>query len=143
MFRPGWRFFPVPALAALVVLGLGSGGLSLAGLRASSGLPLISAAHAAAGFLSIAEDVPLMPGLAESPDAATVFDKPSGRIAHTEAKGKVAAAAVRKFYADTLPQLGWQNVGPEHYRREMEQLRLSVTGRDGALTVRFELLPNQ
>lgn len=148
MFRPGWRFFPVPALAALVVLGLGSGGLSLAGLRASSGLPLISGAliggaRAAAGFLSIAEDVPLMPGLAESPDAATVFDKPSGRIAHTEAKGKVSAAAVRKFYADTLPQLGWQNIGPEHYRREMEQLRLSVTGRDGALTVRFELLPNQ
>lgn len=143
MFRPGWRFFPVPALAALVVLGLGSGGLSLAGLRASSGLPLISGAQAAAGFLSIAEDVPLMPGLAESPDAATVFDKPSGRIAHTEARGKVSAAAVRKFYADTLPQLGWQSVGPEHYRREMEQLRLSVTGRDGALTVRFELLPNQ
>ncbi|WP_409766353.1 hypothetical protein [Ferrovibrio sp.] len=148
MFRPGWRFFPVPALAALVVLGLGSGGLSLAGLRASSGLPLISDAlignaRAAAGFLSIAEDVPLMPGLAESPDAATVFDKPSGRIAHTEAKGKVSVAAVRKFYADTLPQLGWQNIGPEHYRRETEQLRLSVTGRDGALTVRFELLPNQ
>ncbi|MFN4164898.1 MAG: hypothetical protein ACK4FJ_11020 [Ferrovibrio sp.] len=84
-----------------------------------------------------------MPGLAESPDAATVFDKPSGRIAHTEAKGKVSVAAVRKFYADTLPQLGWQNIGPEHYRRETEQLRLSVTGRDGALTVRFELLPNQ
>ena len=148
MFRPGWRFFPVPALAALVVLGLGSGGLSLAGLRASSGLPLIPGvligdARAAAGFLSIAEDVPLMPGLAESPDAATVFDKPSGRIAHTEAKGKVSAAAVRKFYADTLPQLGWQNIGPEHYRRETEQLRLSVAGRDGALTVRFELLPNQ
>lgn len=153
MFRPGWRFFPVPALAALVVLGLGSGGLSLAGLRASSGLPLaavtliggalIGDARAAAGFLSIAEDVPLMPGLAESPDAATVFDKPSGRIANTEAKGKVSAAAVRKFYADTLPQLGWQSVGPEHYRRETEQLRLSVTGRDGALTVRFELLPNQ
>lgn len=142
MFRPGWRFFPVPALAALVVLGLGSGGLSLAGLRASSGL-LIGGAHAAAGFLSIAEDVPLMPGLAESPETATVFDKPSGRIAHTEARGKVSAAAVRKFYADTLPQLGWQNVGPEHYRRETEQLRLSVTGRDGALTVRFELLPNQ
>jgi hypothetical protein len=148
MFRPGWRFFPVPALAALVVLGLGSGGLSLAGLRASSGHPLVTVAliggaHAAAGFLSIAEDVPLMPGLAENPETATVFDKPSGRIAHTEAKGKVSAAAVRKFYADTLPQLGWQNVGPEHYRRETEQLRLSVTGRDGALTVRFELLPNQ
>lgn len=148
MFRPGWRFFPVPALAALVVLGLGSGGLSLAGLRASSGHllvfgALIGDARAAAGFLSIAEDVPLMPGLAESPEAATVFDKPSGRIANTEAKGAVTAAAVRQFYAATLPQLGWQNAGAERYRRENEQLRISFTGRDGALIVRFELLPNQ
>src|SRR5690606_21905750 len=73
MFRPGWRFFPVPALAALFVLGAPAiGGLELAGIRAS-----LSEAHAAAGFLSIAEDVPLMPGLAENADAAAVFDKPS------------------------------------------------------------------
>ncbi|WP_409742524.1 hypothetical protein [Ferrovibrio sp.] len=103
----------------------------------------IAQAQAAAGFLSIAEDVPLMPGLAESPEAATVFDKPSGRIANTEAKGAVTAAAVRQFYAATLPQLGWQSAGAERYRREAELLRLSFTGRDGALTVRFELLPNQ
>lgn len=143
MFRPGWSLFPVPALAALAILALGLDGLSLAGIRASSSGLLVSGARAAAGFLSIAEDVPLMPGLAESPDVATVFDKPSGRIANTEARGAVTAAAVRQFYAATLPQLGWETVAPERYRRETEQLRLSFTGRDGALTVRFELLPNQ
>lgn len=143
MFRPGWRRRPVPALAALVVIGLSLGGLSLAGIRASISGAWAADPRPAAGFLSIAEDVPLMPGLAESPDAATVFDKPAGRIANTEAKGAVAAAAVRQFYAATLPQLGWETLAPERYRREAEQLRLSFTGRDGALTVRFELLPNQ
>lgn len=144
MFRPGWRFFPVPALAALFVLvaplmgGVAIGGLALAGIRAS-----LSDAQAAAGFLSIAEDVPLMPGLAENADAAAVFDKPSGRIANAEAKGAVTANAVRQFYAATLPQLGWQALGTEQYRRERERLRFSFVGRDGALTVRFELLPDQ
>lgn len=144
MFRPGWRSFPVPALAALFVLvtplmgGVVIGGLALAGIRAS-----LSEAHAAAGFLSIAEDVPLMPGLAENADAAAVFDKPSGRIASTEAKGAVTASAVRQFYAATLPQLGWTRQDSEQYRRDKEQLRLGFVGRDGALTVRFELAPHQ
>ncbi len=139
MFRPGWRLLPRPALAALFVIGgLAAGGLALAGIRAS-----LSEAHAAAGFLSIAEDVPLMPGLAENADAAAVFDKPSGRIASTEAKGAVTAKAVRDFYASTLPQLGWTRQTSEQYRREKEQLRFGFAGRDGALTVRFELAPNQ
>ncbi len=149
MFRPGWRFFPVPALAALFVLvaplmgGVAIDGLALAGIRASLSDGLISPARAAAGFLSIAEDVPLMPGLAENADAAAVFDKPSGRIANAEAKGAVTANAVRQFYAAALPQLGWQALGTEQYRRERERLRFSFVGRDGALTVRFELLPDQ
>jgi hypothetical protein len=149
MFRPGWRLVPVPALAALFVLagplagGPVIGGLELAGIRASLSEALIPGARAAAGFLSIAEDVPLMPGLAENADAATVFDKPSGRIANAEAKGAVTANAVRQFYAATLPQLGWQALGTEQYRRERERLRFSFAGRDGALTVRFELLPDQ
>lgn len=118
-------------------------GLGLAGSRASLSHGLIPQARAAAGFLSIAEDVPLMPGLAENADAATVFDKPSGRIASTEAKGAVTVSQVRQFYASTLPQLGWTRQDTEQYRREKEQLRLGFVGRDGALTVRFELAPSQ
>lgn len=128
MFSPGWSRFRSLMLAAL---------LALAGMVASI------SSHAAGVFLSIAEDVPLMPGLTESIETATVFDKPSGRIAATEARGAVTASAVRQFYASTLPQLGWKPVGPEQYRREAEQLRIGISGRDGAaLTVRFELLPN-
>src|SRR3546814_7081615 len=56
------------------------------------------------------EDLPLMPGLAEIADAATVFDAPQGRIVESYAAGTVAAAEIRSFYAQTLPQLGWTAV---------------------------------
>ncbi len=121
----------------------------LAAVLALAGLAAISVsgpppAAARAAFLSIAEDVPLMPGLTEIPDTATVFDKPAGRIASTEARGAVSAASVRQFYAATLPQLGWQSVGPTSFRREAELLQLTLTGGSNAmLTVRFELRPNQ
>src|SRR3546814_8691143 len=69
------------------------------------------------------EDLPLMPGLAEIADAATVFDAPQGRIVESYAAGTVAAAEIRSFYAQTLPQLGWTAVdagqaGPLEFRRE-------------------------
>jgi hypothetical protein len=130
MVRPGRSRFATLMLAAT---------LALAGLSANLATP--GPLQAAPGFLSIAEDVPLMPGLAENADAATVFDKPTGRIGSTEAKGGVTAAAVRQFYAASLPQLGWQPAGADLYRREAEQLKIGFAGRDGALTVRFELLP--
>lgn len=133
MFRPGWSRFRSPMLAA---------SMALAGFAASLGLA--ASVWAGSQFLSITEDVPLMPGLAESAETATVFDKPAGRIATTEAVGPVTASAVKRFYVETLPQLGWQVLAPDLFRREAERLRLSFSGRDGtALTVRFELLPNQ
>ena len=117
--------------------------LALAGFAATP-IPGPASAAASAAFLSIAEDVPLMPGLTEIPDTATVFDKPSGRIASTEARGAVSAASVRDFYAATLPQLGWKSVSPTSFRREAELLQLTLTaGSNAALTVRFELRPNR
>jgi hypothetical protein len=146
MSRPGWRFLPVPALAACLGLGLSAGaGLPLAGFRASpwnvSGF--IGAAQAAEAFLSVADDIPLMAGLAENTDAATVFDKPAGRIVTAEASGAVAIAAVKQFYAATLPQLGWQPAGDSQWRRDAEQLRLGISSAGGRVTVRFEILPIQ
>src|SRR3546814_2101394 len=67
------------------------------------------------------EDLPLMPGLAEIADAATVLDAPQGRIVESYAPGTVAAAEFRSFYAQSLPQLGWTAVdagqaGPLEFR---------------------------
>lgn len=129
MSNPGRRHFLALALAAVC---------APAGLLASKSQ---GQARGAEVFLSVADDLPLMPGLAEDKDAATLFDKPGGRILTAEAKGAVSRQAVAKFYADTLPQLGWRMLAADYFRREEEQLRLSYDGRDGALIVRFELVP--
>jgi hypothetical protein len=100
------------------------------------------AAHPADRFLRGIEDLPLMPGLAETPDAGVVFDTPSGRIVQTEASGRVSRDRVLTFYAETLPQLGWHALAPGLFRREDEELRIEFdeAGEPG-VTVRFALSP--
>ncbi len=92
-------------------------------------------------YLSAVADLPLMPGLAELPEAGWVFDQPSGRIVEAYAQGAVSRAAVRSFYLDTLPNLGWRAKAEALFQREGEELRLDISGDDGALVVRFTLQP--
>ena len=58
-------------------------------------------------------DVPVSPGLSELPGRAYMFDQPEGRIAETAAALRPGTdpGAVRTFYAETLPQMGWM-AGP-------------------------------
>lgn len=121
-------FRPPPAalvLAAALVLGL-------PGATAGNG----------AGFVGGIEDLPLMPGLVEAPEAGMVFDTAAGRIVETYATGPASVARVVDFYAATLPQLGWRRRGEAAFGREGELLRLEfLPGPDGELTVRFSLSP--
>jgi hypothetical protein len=87
------------------------------------------------------QDLPLMPGLTEVADAGVVFDTPTGRIVEAYARGRVSARAVRAFYAETLPQLGWKRTALNEFEREGERLRLEFTVRNNALTVSFRLAP--
>jgi hypothetical protein len=105
--------------------------------------PLVAGAGEA--FLTSIEDVPLPPGLTESANGGVVFDSPSGRIVEAAATGALAADQVAKFYAETLPQLGWQDSGKLTFKRDNETLRITVEpGRHSApLTVRFNLAPNR
>jgi hypothetical protein len=93
------------------------------------------------GFLAGTEDVPLMPGLHNEPNTLVVFDKPQGRIVEAEARGKVTRAAVEKFYAASLPELGWKADGPDGWQRDEEELRIDFKGHDGDLRVAFSLAP--
>ena len=115
--------------------------LSLA--LASWALPADSGARAEGHgvYLTAVADLPLMPGLAELPEAGWVFDQPSGRIVEAYAQGQVSRAAVRSFYLDTLPNLGWRAKAEALFQREGEELRLDISGDDGALIVRFTLQP--
>ena len=92
-------------------------------------------------FLSNLDDIPLMPGLAERKELAVSFDKPEGRIVEAYAEGQLSPAAVTKFYATTLPQLGWRSQGNNRFAREGEELLLNLTPAANKLTVQFSLSP--
>lgn len=99
----------------------------------------------AEGFLGAIPDLPLMAGLTELTQRGVVFDQAGGRIVEAYAEGPVAAAAVRRFYGETLPQLGWQALGSgadgDSYGREDERLEVVILGESGGTLVRFTLKP--
>lgn len=108
-----------------------------------AGLPALAATR----FLTGSEDVPLMDGLAEVADTSTIFDTPGGRIVEVDAKGAVAAADILRYYAESLPALGWvaDPVGENAsltFRRGAEILVITIMGEPGAGgVVRFNLRP--
>lgn len=104
------------------------------------------AAPAAAGakFLSVIEDLPLMPGLVEDTASAMSFDGPTGRIVEAYAAGGVDAGAIATFYSETLPQLGWRAGAAGEYGRDGEVLRIDIGPAEAAgngAGVRFTLRP--
>jgi hypothetical protein len=102
--------------------------------------PLQSSAAAASAFLNELEDLPLPPGLTEMP-GGVLFDSPTGRIVEASAQGETGAEAVLAFYAQALPELGWQKVGPSAYRRDNELLKIEVDSKHRPLLVRFSVVP--
>ena len=102
---------------------------------------LIGAARAENRFLPGMEDMPLAPGLSVVEDASLAFDSPSGRIVEAYAAGKVLPEAIRKFYAETLPALGWQPAGEDGYTREAERLDLDLFVKEGVTTLRMTVRP--
>ena len=102
---------------------------------------------AALGFVDGFDELPLMPGLFSVADEALTFDKPAGRIVQAAARGAVDIEAVRKFYGETVPQLGWRRAGGDRFVRDGEALLLDfrpappdAAGRP-QVTVRFLLSP--
>jgi hypothetical protein len=92
-------------------------------------------------FVPGTEDLPLMRELAAVQGTDVVFDKPEGRIVEATARGKVSRSAVRSFYDETLPQLGWKAaLSPDSWTRETETLHLDFQGRDDDLWVTFSLV---
>lgn len=99
-------------------------------------------AAAEAAFVAGTEDLPLMPGLRQVPDAGMVFETSQGRIVEAYAAGPVTADQVRAFYGATLPQLGWRPAADgAGFRREGETLRIEVLPGPPPRTVRFRIAP--
>ncbi len=95
----------------------------------------------AGAFVDGFEDLPLMPGLTSVPAASVSFDAAAGRIVVAFAEGGVRMPAVRAFYSETLPQLGWTPDGTGRWTREGEVLTLDTVVEGDGLVVRFELAP--
>ena len=113
------------------------------GLGALVGGGRAAVAESPGAFVSTIEDLPLMDGLVEE-EGGMVFDSARGRIVETFATGWVSEGAVREFYDETLPQLGWRPLGAGAFQRENEILMVEFPGGKGAappLTVGFRLMP--
>jgi hypothetical protein len=100
-----------------------------------------SRAEEASGFVAGLEDLPLMPGLAELSGSGFAFDTADGRIVEAYAAGDVAEDEVLRFYAETLPQLGWEQASPRGFRREGERLSIDFVKGGKPVTVHFSLAP--
>lgn len=93
-------------------------------------------------FFEALYDVPVMPGLEEVKDQAMLFDKPDGRIASIVAVSeKLSAADISRFYADSLPQLGWKKTSENQYVRAKDQLNMEVVKKPPLTIVHFTLQP--
>jgi hypothetical protein len=104
-------------------------------LAAAFFIAALSAAADAAYFASI-EDLPLPPGFIES-EAPSSFDSAEGRLVLAFAEGELSMLAVRDFYYEALPPLGW-SVSPQPggalvFQRGREQLSFTVE-RQGSFT---------
>lgn len=127
------------------------GAAAAAALGLSLGLTgVVQAADAAAGetrFSTYIDDLPIMPGLAETEEGYAFDIYQGGRMAEAQLAGAEDAKLVRSFYAATLPQLGWTPVGadPTVYRRGRERLIFRIDQKRGSkateLTAIFVLTP--
>lgn len=115
--------------------------------RAAAALILLATAFlpggALAAFVPGTEDVPLAPGLTASADDALVFDNPTGRIVQATATGTSDADAITRFYAETLPQLGWSRGKDGRWARgdEVLDIAIAMDAASRRLSVRFQLSP--
>jgi hypothetical protein len=107
------------------------------------GLLLLAAPAAAQSFVDGIDDLPLMPGLAQTGDSS-VFDSPQGRVVEALAEGRVLPGVVAAFYARTLSELGWRRAASGAvFLREGEKLAIDADPPDarGTVKVRFFLTP--
>lgn len=96
-------------------------------------------------FIDILGDVPLYEGISVDYDSLLIFDKPDGRYIELLAyiKQGVSSAQIEQFYAQSLPMLGWKNMGNRAFLRQNERLKINFHESDSTRFVRFEVSPEK
>jgi hypothetical protein len=87
-----------------------------------------------------------MPALQEAEGAGVAFSKPGERIVEAYATGRAGPEEVRRFYEQTLPQLGWvaerlPEADRMRFHRSDERLEMTMERSNGLVTVHFSLSP--
>ena len=113
--------------------------LAIAGFLLLTALPAFAAETA---YSSVIDDLPLMQGMVEKPDDTVIFDKPGGRIAEFSTKISAAPEAVKSFYQQVLPPLGWKPLRSSAFTRDGETLKMDFNKNGGETVIHFTLTPN-
>lgn len=103
----------------------------------------VTPAFAEARFFAEIADLPLPPGYAESAGASG-FDSDHGRLVTVAARGPAnSGLAVRDFYYETLPQLGWaasEEGGAVVFQRGRERLHFFIENVSDGTELRVQLV---
>ena len=93
-------------------------------------------------FLVGTEDIPLMADFQVSKDDTFSIDEQdgSGRLFFSKATTKNTEAAVKDFYSQTLPQLGWKEMKTGYFERDDDVLKISTDVKLHKTEVFFELI---
>jgi hypothetical protein len=97
-------------------------------------------AYAETRYFADIPDLPLPPGFSEVA-VAPVFEG-QGRLVFAEAIGAGDGLAVRDFYYETLPQLGWSESAEESaavFQRGRERLHFFLIREGGQVRLRVQL----
>jgi len=106
-------------------------------------LMIAAPAYAQARYFSDLPDLPLPPGFSET-NSAIGFDNAQTRLVVADAIGAENPSAVRSFYAESLPALGWSpsptNDGAQVFLRGRERLLLGLAEGAGRTQLHVQLV---
>jgi len=106
-------------------------------------LILISFKVSCETFLKGIDDIPTYKKMIYVEESLVMFDKVNGRFVSTEIIGTYNYSEVSEFYNKILPNLGWELIKKNHYRRGEESLELEYKLDRKQLRVVFKISPKK
>ena len=94
-------------------------------------------------FVQGSEDIPLLMDMERIYDSSIGFDTASGSIIHSNYVISGGLENAKKFYIETLPQMGWkleeENLEKITFKRDSESLEIEFVNFNGEDIVKFFL----
>ena len=94
-------------------------------------------------YVNGTEDIPLYEGFTLKDNDDVAFDAIDGRLIDVTYESKTASIhSVRKFYHNTLPQLGWTPHLHQSYQRDGEILKITILKNRQNVELKFNISPS-